>query len=257
MTTPSGVYSHRPFGHSVLIAEGNLELGNVDPRFSGTVDVMRNREQLVGELDLGVESSVYALVPKAGCDFTDVDEPSERIQESQKLRELEVIGDALVTRRHEVGLMLNTADCVPLVTYNKSTNVLALIHLGWKGASERLHAKVLGYAESSYGAKPGETDAYLGPSISAQHYVTDKLSDVQESDPEWRPFVVERDDGFHIDVPGFVIATLVGSGVNARRIIKSSNDTGSPEANYFSFTRHKREGVANGRNGLVVAMPRA
>lgn len=204
----------------------------------------------------GLGTSVaYAIVPKSSCGFIDIDLPDAQIAHGSGLKEIAVPGDALITHQTGVGLMLNPADCIPLVMYHEKSNILSLVHLGWRGAAGRLHQTVLDYVSEAYGARPSEVKAYLGPSISDKFFITEGLSDTQENDPEWKPFTPERADGFHINIPGFVIATLVKHGVPAANIVQSSADTGDPEQNYFSFTRHKREeNTPDGRNGFATRM---
>jgi copper oxidase (laccase) domain-containing protein len=243
---------HRPIGGSIAVAEGNAQLGNFDPRFSNTEQIRRSRSELLAALGTSV---TFAIVPKSSSDFVDVDYPSDRIVDEPRLKEISVEADALITRQTGVGLMLNPADCMPLVMYHTDSKILSLTHVGWRGAANRFHQTVLDYIQEAKGGKPGAVKAYLGPSISARHFTSESLSDVQENDPEWEPFTHEHDDGFHIDIPGFVTATLVKHGVEARNIIRSQNDTGAPEQNYFSFTRHKREpDTPNGRNGFAAMM---
>lgn len=243
---------HGPFGESVMIAEGNAELGNCDPRFSPLDQVINSREELIGLLDLNNGDPVYSMTLEGKCNIVDIDGASERIHANPDLNQTDVRCDAVMTRRNDVAVVAALADCIPLVTHNRSTNLLAVIHLGWKGAVGRLHTSVLSYAEDCFGAKPEETTAYLGPAISKESYVVEKLSDAQENEPDWQPFVDERDDGFHVDLPGFVVATLVSQGLRADSISKSTADTGNPKDNYFSHERHLREGVPKARHGFAV-----
>jgi YfiH family protein len=43
-------------------------------------------------------------------------------------------GDFIITQKKNLGLILFTADCIPLVLYNLIDQAIAAVHIGWKGA---------------------------------------------------------------------------------------------------------------------------
>lgn len=77
------------------------------------------------------------------------------------------VGDAIVTTRRGVGLMVRVADCVPVVLADPTAGVVGVVHAGRKGvvldvttrAVERMHA---------LGAR--ELRAWIGPSVCGSCY---------------------------------------------------------------------------------------
>ena len=44
------------------------------------------------------------------------------------------LGDALITKEKKIILGILTADCVPILIYDKKLKIVSAIHAGWKGA---------------------------------------------------------------------------------------------------------------------------
>lgn len=97
--------------------------------------------------------------------------------------------DALVTADLGVGLMVWTADCVPILL--EGPGVVAAIHSGWRGSAADIVGAVLRKLERKYGVTPDQLRAALGPAISGAHYevgpeVIDALTSVGVEGDEWR-----------------------------------------------------------------------
>lgn len=239
----------------IRIAQTGFDIGNTDLRFGEPEQVRQSRSVLRSAVGFSVDDPIYVVVPTASTEFVDIEngEAPEKIQTSDTQHEIEVNADGLLTRESGVGLMLNTADCITLVVFDSERDILALIHVGWKGAVHKFPEKVLDYAKQNYGFDPEDSIAYLGPSVGQDSYRTEELHEAQTAD-EWKPHVREVDGGFHIDLQGFVHDGLVKEGIRSEKIHSFPTDTARPYSGHYSFTRHKAEGAPNGRNGFVVAM---
>lgn len=78
--------------------------------------------------------------------------------------------DALVTDKPGVAIGVRTADCVPVLLYDKGKKVIAAIHAGWKGTVQRITQKTVVFLQQKYGTKPGDIMAVIGPSISPDSF---------------------------------------------------------------------------------------
>lgn len=247
-----GVAPHLAEGFHTVFS--GVAAGNADPRFGDANEVLEAREALLAGLP--PLDRVYVIQALNGTDFVDVDRSDDtRISVSPEFAEVEVAADAMITSQPGTGLMLNAADCIPLALYESDRRLLALAHLGWRGAVGNLHHKVLDYMKDEYKLNPKHTVAYMGPSI--RPYEAQTLNETWENDPEWQEHITERDDYFLVDIPGFVKGSLIRYGLNPDgSIAMSPIDTGrpNPQMEHFSFTRHKNEGTRNGRNSFVTAM---
>ena len=45
-----------------------------------------------------------------------------------------VFSDAIITKEKDIALGVVTADCVPILIYDKKNDIVGCIHAGWKGA---------------------------------------------------------------------------------------------------------------------------
>ena len=54
------------------------------------------------------------------------------IKENNYLKKIN--SDAIVTKKNEYALGVLTADCVPILLYDKKNKIIGCIHAGWKGA---------------------------------------------------------------------------------------------------------------------------
>ena len=70
--------------------------------------------------------------------------------------------DTLATDRPGVALVVQTADCVPILL--AAPRVVGAAHAGWRGSAQNVAASAVA-ALSSLGAAPGTLRAWLGPSI--------------------------------------------------------------------------------------------
>ncbi|HEX3033865.1 MAG TPA: peptidoglycan editing factor PgeF [Thermodesulfobacteriota bacterium] len=74
-------------------------------------------------------------------------------------------GDAITTDQRGIGVGVFTADCVPLLFVDKSASYVAVAHAGWRGTLSQIAKATLSEMNRSFGIKPEEIHAVIGPSI--------------------------------------------------------------------------------------------
>ncbi|HSE83122.1 MAG TPA: peptidoglycan editing factor PgeF [Thermodesulfobacteriota bacterium] len=127
---------------------GGVVHGFLDKRFNGNVPEVTRLTGLDRIATLRQVHSSDVLVIKNGFD---VDSERE--------------GDAIVTDRKGIGVGVFTADCVPLIFVDKSASCVAVAHAGWRGTLSQIAKATLLEMNSSFGVKPEEVRAVIGPSI--------------------------------------------------------------------------------------------
>ncbi|MCF2684497.1 polyphenol oxidase family protein [Clostridium perfringens] len=61
--------------------------------------------------------------------------------------------DSLVTKDKNTLIGVFTADCVPVIAYDKEKEVIAAIHSGWKGTYNKIARKTCEYMKEKYGCE--------------------------------------------------------------------------------------------------------
>ena len=78
------------------------------------------------------------------------------------------VGDALVTDKRNVPIAVLTADCAPILIYDKNRGMIAAIHAGWKGAYKNIIKKVVKFMIKK-GCSSKDITAAIGPCISSSN----------------------------------------------------------------------------------------
>jgi polyphenol oxidase len=179
--------------------------------------------------------------------------------------------DALTTREPGVLLVVQTADCVPILLADPKRRAVAAIHSGWRGTLRRIAAKALGRMQLEFGTRPEDVIAALGPGIGRCCYEVG--SDVArefhaqfpnagdwfdgpfdalasgENDPNWLPWLTMRPPGHpppsarvHLDLIAANRMILADAGVPLRRISVSGFCTACRADLLFSYRRERTTG---------------
>jgi polyphenol oxidase len=91
--------------------------------------------------------------------------------------------DALVTAHAGFCIAVMSADCVPVLLYDKANRVVAAVHSGWRGTVARIVEKTLYFMENRFGTKGENLIAGIGPSVSQESYEVGEevIEEVQKS----------------------------------------------------------------------------
>ncbi len=78
--------------------------------------------------------------------------------------------DALITTEKNIKLAVYTADCLPIVFYDKISEKVAIAHAGWQGTASQISLQVLKHFNNIKDVK-----VYIGPSAKSCCYKIDAL----------------------------------------------------------------------------------
>ena len=81
--------------------------------------------------------------------------------------------DALILAEPGLAVMIFTADCLPLLLYDRRRAVSALIHAGWRGAAGGIVPKVLNRMRDELDCRTEDILAAAGPAIGSCCYQVD------------------------------------------------------------------------------------
>jgi YfiH family protein len=77
--------------------------------------------------------------------------------------------DAVITNQRNLPIAVLTADCAPILIYDKKMKIIAAIHAGWKGAYKGIINKVIKFMVKK-DCELKNMIAIIGPSISFKNY---------------------------------------------------------------------------------------
>lgn len=121
--------------------------------------------------------------------------------------------DALVTNLPGVLLMVQVADCQPVLLYDPVHRAVAAVHAGWRGSVANVVAAAVDTLRDRYGTRPRDLVAGIGPSLGpcCGEFVNYR----REIPEELWPF---RVGAHHFDFWAVTRAQLRAAGLATRRI---------------------------------------
>jgi YfiH family protein len=132
-------------------------------------------------------------------------------------------GDVLITDRPGVGLAAQTADCTPVLIFDPEQLAVAAVHAGWRGAAQNAVGSAVAALADTYGSRPADLLAALGPAISRPRYrvgpeVLDALEGALGSLDDGLIGPLDVEGGATLDVPEAVRRQLIGAGLREENI---------------------------------------
>jgi len=167
-------------------------------------------------------------------------------------REGMVKGDAMVTNREGLYLLMRFADCVPLLFFDPITKAIGIAHAGWQGTVKEVSLEVVRKMEIQYHSKPEDLLVGIGPSIGPDHYLVrdDVLQEIRNAFPgNWSDLVTSTPDGVKLNLWKANEISLRKAGVNA--IEHANICTGCNTNEWYS---HRVETGNTGRFAAVIGI---
>ena len=95
------------------------------------------------------------------------------LSKDSNIKNRSINADAIITEKKNFPIAVLTADCVPLLIFDKKRKMIAAIHAGWRGAYKGIIQKVIKFMFSK-GCRKKNMIVALGPSISIKNYEVKK-----------------------------------------------------------------------------------
>lgn len=152
-------------------------------------------------------------------------------------------GDALLTDRQGLLLVIKTADCLPVLIASRERRAVAAVHCGWKGISQRLVQKVVRGLGERFGCDPAALWVAMGPCIGKDCYevgedVKQKFQECGLTEDAFLP--LPRSPGkYYLDLVEANRLQLIECGVAESNVFMVDRCTYC-EKNLLSYRRSKR-----------------
>lgn len=268
-------FSTRPGGVSLLAPENGarktkqeraLNLGFTD--WDSRANVLANRKKFFHAIGGdGLRAVTLRQVHSDVAHRVDATNDAATANANEKVPQ----GDALLTPEPGLLLVVQTADCIPILLADTKRRAVAAIHAGWRGTLSRIAAKTLGRMNMEFGTQPEDVIAALGPGIGRCCYEvgSDVARDFHaqfpnarewfdgpfdalasgENDPNWLPWLTMMPPGHQppplrvrLDLIAANRAILAEVGVPARQISSSGLCTACRTDLLFSYRRERTTG---------------
>ena len=148
--------------------------------------------------------------------------------------------DALLTKNNKIALSVLTADCVPVLLYEKVNQIVGCIHAGWKGAISGIIENTLTKLVEM-GGNTKNVVISVGPCISQKNYEVknDFYSEFIKKSKDNESFFLKKDkDTLNFDLRGYVNKKFKDFGI--LEIENIFLDTFDAKNDYFSHRRAKK-----------------
>ena len=150
-------------------SEGNYAEFNINHYCGDSEDAIQiNRTSLCQYLGI---SNDRLIMPHQvhQTEIVAIDEAFLRLSADEQKARLEGV-DALMTGVAGVCIGVSTADCIPVLVYDKVQRVSCAIHAGWRGTVKRIVEKAVETMISVYGLRPSDLLAQIGPGIHLESF---------------------------------------------------------------------------------------
>ena len=219
---------------------------------------------------------------QALCELLSIDDHHLLMPHQVHLTEIAVVNenldanlegvDALMTNLKEVCIGVSTADCIPVLLYDRKQQAVCAIHAGWRGTVQRIVEKAVAKMSAVYGTKAEDIVAQIGPGIHLESFeVGDEVYDAFAHEGFNMPAIsrkypvkdssFKKDSSFftlhssfykwHIDLPECNRLQLLSTGVPAHQITVSPICTFQQSDTFFSA---RKLGIQSGRifTGIIL-----
>ena len=174
------------------------------------------------------------------------------IDKTSKLNHKKFTGDALITNKSNTPIAVLTADCAPILIFDKKKKIIAAIHAGWKGAYKGIVKKVIKFMIKK-GSSTKDITAVIGPCISVKNYEVkqDFIKKIIKKDPKTKVFFRKIRNKNYFNLNKYITYQLMS--LNIKKIEIINKDTFDIKNNFFSARRSRSRNENDyGRNISVI-----
>ena len=154
--------------------------------------------------------------------------------------------DALMTDDESVLLLVRSADCTPILLWDKENKAVAAIHSGWKGTLENIIGSTVNTFSKQYAVPAENICAAIGPCISKESFEVGEDVARMFADKGYGEYIDRSLEKPHIDLVAICAHQLQSEGITS--IDVSGECTKINNDKYFS---HRAQGI---KRGLLCAV---
>ncbi len=228
------------------VSHGKIEGFNLGFRVNDNEESVRGNYRLLAS-DLGLEMSRMVLSKQTHTDNIRIVTQEDAGKGLTKPSDIEDT-DGLVTNVRGIALVVFSADCVPILMYDKKAEVVAAVHAGWRGSVAGIAPKCVELMQSRFGSRAEDIRVAIGPSIGRCCFEFGEEAVIYFSDKYYEK---ESNGKFKVDLWEYNKDLLVNAGVNPENIDISGICTMCQSDKFYSYRAHREK---TGRLGAVIML---
>lgn len=152
--------------------------------------------------------------------------------------------DALIVSEKNIPVLIQVADCAPILIVDSTKKVLAVVHAGWRGAVGKVTSQTIAKMQDEFGTRAEDLHVGIGPCLCAG--CLEVGEEVAQLAPE--NCVIRGREKPHLDLRGIIADDCDTLGVLPKQIEAMPN---CPRCENETFFSHRAQGGTAGRFGLV------
>ena len=158
------------------------------------------------------------------------------LSKNAKIKNRSINADAIITEKKNFPIAVLTADCVPLLLFDKKKKMIAAIHAGWRGAIKGVVNKVIKFMFKK-GCSRKDIIVAIGPSIAQKNYNVklDFKNKFLKKHKKNKIFFKNINKLIYFDLPNFIKSQLKFNKIS--NIDTLNIDTYDKKNNFFSARR--------------------
>ena len=155
--------------------------------------------------------------------------------------------DGYICKDKNIATLVTTADCNPIIIYDKEKNIYANIHSGWKGTIKKIYLKAVKIMHEKFNSKYEDLIVCVGPSIKSCCFSSEdenfkKLFTNVWSDEEKYIYYEENSNRFHIDLAYVIKKDCLDLGIKEENIVIPNICTKCNTNSFFSYREATQKG---------------
>jgi len=161
-------------------------------------------------------------------------------------------GDAIITNKRGLLLLMRFADCVPVLLIDPVKKVIGIAHAGWQGTVKEVSFHAARAMVDKFESNPADIFAGIGPSIGPDHYYIgdEVIEKAKRVFPEHiNKILIKDSDGVKLDLWEANAISLKKAGLV--KIEQAGICTGCNTDDWYS---HRAENGKTGRFAAVIGM---
>lgn len=163
------------------------------------------------------------------------------------------VADAVITDRRDLLLGVKTADCVPMLLFDRRNSAIGAVHAGWRGTAGGILNKTVESMAGKYKTRPEDLMLAIGPSIKWCCYEVKKdvLNAVRKATGEGE-YHRRKKNKYCLDLQYANLYQAIASGLKTRNISMIEECTYCHPEKYHSYRYEKG---TEGRQGGFIGFP--